>query len=162
MIASPLSCTAAAAVSIALLQLGAVCSRAQQLPVDVGTTVPGYQDDFDGGSLNPSWVIRGQTVYSASGGMLHVASAGADPNHLLYEVAGYDNTTQEVLVRIRVTNFGSGDGPRAGIATGVDPASSQGINLHFRDEPAAGQRHIEFLDDARAWGTEFAFNWQNN
>ena len=149
-------------VSAALLQLGATCSRAQQLPLDVGSVVSGYQDDFDGTSLNPNWVVAGANVYSLSGGMLHVASASGDPNHLLYEVAGYDNTVQEVLARIRVTNFGSGDPARAGIATGVDPSTSQGINLHFRDEPSLGQRHIEFLDDARAWGTEYPIIWQNN
>jgi hypothetical protein len=144
-----------------LLQLGAAPLFAQQVPLDVGTTVAGFQDDF-AGALNPNWVVRGANVYSVSGGMLRVASASGDPNHLLYEVAGYDNTIQEVLVRIRVTNFGSGDGPRGGIATGIDPATSRGINLHFRDEPALGQRHIEFLDDALAWGTEFPFAWQNN
>ena len=106
--------------------------------------------------------MRGASVYSVSGGMLHVTSGSGDPNHLLYELGGYNNTVQEVLVRIRVTNFGSTDGPRGGIATSVDAATSQGIDLHFRDEPSLGQRHIEFLDDSRAWGTEYTIVWQNN
>jgi hypothetical protein len=61
-----------------------------------------------------------------------------------------------------VTNFGSGDPPRAGVSAATDTATSQGINLMFRDEPNPGQRHFEFLDDTRAWGTEFASAWQNN
>ncbi len=133
---------------------------AQQVPLDVGTVVPGYQDDFDGAALNPNWTVRGTAVYSVSGGQLHIATASGDPNHLLYELAGYDNTVQEVLVRIRVTSFGTGDGPRGGAAVSVDTATSQGINLHFRDENLG--RHVEFLDDARAWGTEYYGTWLNN
>src|SRR5262249_52452909 len=78
------------------------------LPVEVGTTVNGFQDDFDGVALDPNWVVSGQTVFSMSGGQLHVTSAGGDPNHLLYELPGYDSTIQEVLARIRVNNYGSG------------------------------------------------------
>src|SRR5436190_3693998 len=152
----------AAFILAALLRLSVVSAFAQQVPLDVGTVVAGYQDDFTGTSLNPSWTVRGASVYSVSGGMLHVTSGSGDPNHLLYELGGYNNTVQEVLVRIRVTNFGSTDGPRGGIATSVDAATSQGIDLHFRDEPSLGQRHIEFLDDSRAWGTEYTIVWQNN
>src|SRR5688572_24088331 len=136
--------------------------NAQLLPNDVGTTVSGFQDDFEGGSLNANWTVRGQDAFSVSGGMLHVASATGDPNHLLYELGGYNNSVQEVLARIRVTNFGSGEPPRAGLSAVADAVTSQGINLMFRDEPNPGQRHFEFLDDTRAWGTELAFAWQNN
>src|SRR6185436_14500973 len=152
---------------LAALQAAAVCLcptsvEAQLLPSDVGATVSGFQDDFDGGTLNPNWVVRGASVFSVGGGMLHVTSTIGDPNHLLYELGGYNNSVQEVLARIRVTNFGSGDAPRAGISAAADTGTSQGINLMFRDEPNPGQRHFEFLDDTRAWGTEFAFAWQNN
>ena len=140
----------------------AITTHAQFLPSEVGSAVNGFQDDFDGATLNPNWVVRGQPVYSVSGGALRVTSTTGDPNHLLYEVAGYDSSVQEVLARIRVTSFGTGDPSRAGISTVIDPVSSQGINWFFRDEPSAGQRHIEFLDDARAWGTELPFAWQNN
>src|SRR5262245_42003945 len=136
--------------------------EAQCLPTEVGTTVNGFQDDFDGASLNPGWTVRGANAFAVGGGMLHVTTTSGDPNHLLYELGGYNNSIQEVLARIRVTNFGTGDGARAGLGTVVDPATSQGINLMFRDEPNPGQRHIEFLDDTRAWGTEFAINWTNN
>ncbi|HZO55650.1 MAG TPA: hypothetical protein VFB63_23270, partial [Bryobacteraceae bacterium] len=132
------------------------------LPSDVGTTVSGYQDDFDGSALGAGWLAQGANVYTVNNGVLRVALAAGDPNHLLYAVAGYNNSVQEVLARIRVLNFGTGDPPRGGIATCVDPlaAPAGGIDLHFRDENLG--RHIEFLDDARAWGTEFQFAWQNN
>lgn len=135
---------------------------AQSVPTEVGTTVAGFQDDFDGAALNPAWTVRGQSAYALGGGILRVTSASGDPNHLLYELGGYSGSVQEVLARIRVTGFGSGDPPRAGLSAAVDPLSSQGINWLFRDEPNAGQRHMEFLDDARQWGPEFTFGWQNN
>src|SRR5579862_7867860 len=62
-----------------------VCAQVQ-LPSDVGTTVNGFQDDFDGAALNPNWIVAGQNVFSVGGGVLHVASATGDPNHLLCEI----------------------------------------------------------------------------
>jgi hypothetical protein len=146
----------------AVVCLCAPVLRAQLLPSDVGATVSGFQDDFDGGTLNPNWAVRGASVYMVSGGMLRVATAAGDPNHLLYELGGYNNSVQEVLARIRVNNFGTGDQPRGGLSAGVDPAAAPagGIDLHFRDENLG--RHVEFLDDLRAWGTEFQFAWLNN
>ncbi len=150
------------AFSLLTLCLAFGQAQAQLAPVEVGTTVNGFQDDFDGSSLNLPWAVRGASVYSVSGGQLHVTSTGGDPNHLLCELPGYNSSVQEVLARIRVNNFGSGDPPRAGLCTATDAATSRGINLMFRDEPAPGQRHIEFLDDTRAWGTELSVAWQNN
>jgi len=136
--------------------------QAQLLPSDVGTTVSGFQDDFEGGAPSPNWATRGASAFSVGGGMLHVTSVAGDPNHLLYELGGYNNSVQEILARIRVTNFGSSDAPRAGLSAVVDAGTSQGINLMFRDEPSPGQRHVEFLNDTLAWGTELAFAWQNS
>src|SRR5271165_1610733 len=82
------------------------------LPTDVGTTVNGFQDNFSGSALGANWVVCGVNVYSVSGGLLHVTTAAGDPNHLLYELPGYDDTVQEVLARIRVLNFASSDGCR--------------------------------------------------
>ena len=138
-----------------------VLTSAQLVPTDVGASVNGFQDDFEGSSLNPTWVVRGQTAFTVGGGMLHLATVAGDPNHLLYELPGYNSSVQEVLARIRVTSFGTGDPSRGGVSAVVDPGTSQGINFFFRDEGALG-RHVEFLDDIRAWGTEFAFAWQNN
>jgi hypothetical protein len=134
------------------------------VPGDVGTIVNGFQDDFDGSTLNPNWVVSGANVFSVSGGVLHVSSASGDPNHLLCEIAGYDSAVQEVLARVRVGNFGAGDAVRGGVAVGVDGLASQGINYLFRNGTSEGQsgNHFAMLDDMRAWGPGQAFTWQPN
>ena len=147
--------------------LGIIAANAQPLvPVDVGQTVHGFQDDFDGSALNPDWTATGaaQGIYSVSDSLLKVVSAVGDPNHLLYAAPGYDRTTQEVLARIRITRFGEGDEARGGVAVGVDASSSQGINLHFRNVNSEGQsgHHTSFLDDLRAWGPGYGFGWLEN
>ncbi|MBI2950169.1 MAG: hypothetical protein HYY23_21245, partial [Verrucomicrobia bacterium] len=133
------------------------------VPSDFGLVVNGYQDDFTASALNPNWKARGPSpnIYSLTNGALRVVSAAGDPNHLVYE-GPYSSTTQEVLARIRVLQFGTGDPARAGIGTAVN-TNSQGINLHFRDlnQNAGGVsingRHIRLLDDNRAWGPGFDF-----
>ncbi len=134
------------------------------LPSDAGTTVNGFQDDFTSAALDVNWVVSGAGVFSVSNGILHVATASGDPNHLLYALPGYDDTVQEVLARIRITSFGSGDGTRGGVGVGVDASSSQGINYLFRNMNSEGQTgaHLAFLDDLRAWGPGQNFAWQPN
>lgn len=143
---------------------GSKLSAQALAPVDVGTTVNGFQDDFDGSALGANWAVRGGDVFSVGGGALHVNSASGDPNHLLYELPGYNDTIQEMLARVRIANVDSGDGVRGGVAVGVDSASSQGINYHFRDNTSDGQSayHMAFLDDLRAWGPVQNFVWQAN
>lgn len=131
------------------------------VPADVYTTVNGYQDDFEGTSLKPGWQIHGANVYSVSNGVLRVTSASGDPNQLYYSGAVYNNSVQEVLMRIRIINFGTGDPPRCGPSTCIDPSANPagGINFHFRDNNG---RALAFLDDRRAWGPSYSFSWQNN
>jgi hypothetical protein len=150
-----------AALSAGLLSLFSGNLHAQPfVPLEVGTTVNGFQDDFHGASPGPDWTVRGASAFSVSGGMLHVTSASGDPNHLLYELPGYNNTTQEVLARIRIVSFGTTDGARAGLGVGIDPSTSQGINYLFRDISTG--RHLSFLNDALVWGPDQSFVWQNN
>ncbi|MGC8830599.1 MAG: lamin tail domain-containing protein [Verrucomicrobiia bacterium] len=147
---------------MALLVFYATKGKSQlYLPNDVYTVVNGYQDDFEGTSLKPGWLIRGASVYSVNNGVLRVSSASGDPNHLLYTGATYNNSVQEVLMRIRFLNFGTGDPPRGGAAVCVDPNASPagGIDYHFRDNNG---RALAFLDDLRAWGPSQSFQWQNN
>jgi len=149
----------------ALLHVFSTGASAQpRVPADVGTAVNGYQDDFDGSSLAGGWQVLGANVYSVSNGALHVTTASGDPNHLLYAVAGYDNSVQEVLARIRVLSFGAGDLVRGGVGVGVDPTSTQGINYLFRDNTSDGQTsyHLAFLNDLIAWGPVQNFIWQPN
>ena len=131
------------------------------VPADVYTTVNGFQDDFEGTSLKPGWQVQGVNVYSVSNGVLHVTSASGDPNHLYYAGAVYNNTVQEVLMRVRFLNFGTGDSPRGGASVCIDPSANPagGINFHFRDNNGRG---LAFLDDKRAWGPVYSFPWQNN
>ena len=141
--------------------------RAQPVvPFEVGTLVAGYQDDFSGTTLQSDWTPTGTAtgVYAVSDGVLHVTTANGDPNHLLYARSGYDATTQEILARLRVLQFGTGDPARGGVGVGVDPNGSTGINFHFRDGPLEGVsgRHLSFLDDFRAWGPALSFAWQTN
>ncbi|HYG35051.1 MAG TPA: immunoglobulin domain-containing protein, partial [Clostridia bacterium] len=142
------------------------CRLAAQpfLPTEVGKTVSGFQDDFSGTTLDPNWVVTGADVYSVGSGMLHFISASGDPNHLLYGLPDYDDTIQEVLARVRIVNFGSGDPARGGVGVGVDPFSGQGINYLFRNDNSEGQvgYHLAFLDDMRAWGPGQGFTWQPN
>ena len=144
----------------------AVTADAQpNLPIEIGQTVNGFQDDFRDASLNPNWISVGASdIYEVAGGLLKVHSATGDPNHLLYTAPGYDDTVQEVLARIRVRDFGQGDPARGGVGVAVSAASGQGINYHFRDYDSEGQsgRHTSFLDDLRAWGPGYAFTWTND
>src|SRR5690348_16099389 len=146
-------------VAVALVFSTAPGSAQPQLPRDVGTTVSGFQDDFNGTALNPNWVVAGANVFSVSNGALHVTAATGDPNHLLYELPGYDNTVQEVLARVRVLSFGSGDLVRGGVGVGVDPASTQGINYLFRENTTDAQSavHLALLDDMIIWGPVQSF-----
>ena len=129
-------------------------------PRDFGTTVNGFQDDFE--RMSATWVVAGASVYSVSSGVLHVGQANGDPNHLLCTAA--TSTVQEILARIRVTRFGNGPYARGGIGVCVDPSTGQGINFTFRDNDEAGQpgRHLALLDDYREWGPVLNFAWQTN
>jgi hypothetical protein len=135
-------------------------------PAEVGTVVNGFQDDFNGTTLASGWIRAGSAddVFSVGSGSLHVATANGDPNHLVYSGATYDPQVQEVLARMRVLQFGTGDAARGGVVVGVDPAAGVGINFHFRDGAMEGQtgRHLSFLDDFRAWGPGYGFSWQLN
>ena len=146
-------------------------------PYENGQIVNGFQDSFNGPARDPRWVPfgTGGDLYQQANGVLHVTVRSGDPNHLLYVAPGYSSGVQEVLARIRVTDFGTGDPPRAGIGVGVDtsPAqSNRGLNLLFRDytQDNVPGRQFKFLDDLRSWGPpglrnvpgQTALGWQAN
>jgi hypothetical protein len=141
-----------------------------QAPIDVGQTVNGFQDDFTSTVRNPDWVAvpPEKDDYVPTNGVLKVTVVGDNPGldtHLLYAAPGYSEEAQEVLARIRVIAFGQGDPHRCGVAVGVNPDSSQGIDLHFRDHTQNGivGRQFKLLDDRRAWApTGLKFDWQTN
>jgi len=126
----PLVTLARSLLSLGLgLLVGFKLSAQSLLPVDAGTTVNGFQDNFSDSALGANWVVHGDNVYCASGGRLHVTQAGGDADHLLYEFPGYDNTVQEMLARIRVFALGSGDQSRGGLAVGVSSDTCLGGQL---------------------------------
>ncbi|MBL9126415.1 MAG: hypothetical protein JNL97_02150, partial [Verrucomicrobiales bacterium] len=136
-------------------------------PAELGQTVNGFQDDFTGATRNPDWKVRGPggDYYAQGDGVLRVSARAGDPNHLLYEAAGYHTNVQEVLARIRITAFGNNDAARAGIGVGIATNNSQGINLHFRNflQDAIPGRQFKLLDDARAWGPPgLKTDWETN
>jgi hypothetical protein len=148
----------------------AIIDLSIEVPFDFGQAVTGYQDDFDAATRNPLWlpVPPEKDAYEQTGGLLKVTVVGDNPGldtHLLYAAPGYSDTVQEVLARIRITNFGKGDPARCGIAVAVNADDSQGINLHFRDNDQNGVlgRQFKLLDDRRAWGPPgYDLDWENN
>lgn len=128
---------------------------------EFGTTVNGYQDDFNGSTLNPDWLLfdgggNGPGLFTLSGsGSLFMNPAQGDPNKLLYNPAsGYDNSVQEVLALVRVvSDITNSDGFRGGLASLSNPFDGQGINLLIRQPGRNGLgNHFNLLDDLRAWG----------
>jgi hypothetical protein len=127
---------------------------------EFGTNVNGYQDDFNGTTLNPDWLVYNgggsPNLFTLSGsGSLIMNPAAGDPNKLLYNPAsGYDNSVQEVLALIRVnTDTAAVDGFRGGVASVSNTFDGQGINLLIRQPGQNGPgNHFNLLDDARAWG----------
>lgn len=172
--------TALTSLAAAGMCLLATPASAQSVvwPNDYGQNVAGFQDTFVGTTINTNWqavnVGTKAKVYTLTGkGVLKVTTCDGDPNHILVVIPGYDKNNQEVLARFRVTNFGTGDGPRGGIGVAVDATPqtggataspwSRGINLHFRDYSENGLtgKHLRFLDDNRAWGNNDPFVWES-
>jgi hypothetical protein len=131
---------------------------------EAGSFVNGYQDDFDGTTLNPDWFLldrgvppNGPGLFTLTGnGTLLMNPALGDPNKLLYNPATpYSDSVQEVLALIRVVTdpAGTNDGFRGGVNVASNLGDGQGINLHFREPGQQGPgNHFNLLDDQRAWG----------
>ena len=146
---------------------------AGQQPAEFGKTVNGFQDEFKGATRDPNWVAVGPggDNYPQQDGVLKVFPATGDPNHLLYMGAGASNMVSEVLARIRVVNFSSGDPARGGIAVNVSSNTTSkpnqwiGMNLNIRNNSEgtpASTVHFKILDDLRGWGPQTTFGWTNN
>src|SRR6185503_19194967 len=97
-------------------------------PADACTVVAGFQDNFSAATRDSLWVPRGAggDVYLQNNGVLSVSSPAGDPNHLLYEKAGYNATIQEALMRVKVKTFQTHVDNRAGVGLSVASANSQG------------------------------------
>ena len=142
-------------------------------PAELGQTLNGFQDDFKGATRDPNWVAVGPggDHYVQQDGVLKVFVSDGDPNHLLYMGSGASNTVHEVLARIRVVNFSSGDPARGGLAVNVSTNVAShltdwiGVNLNIRNSSEgtpASTVHFKLLDDLRGWGPQTTFAWTNN
>ncbi len=119
------------------------------LPVEMGQSVRGFQDNFDGTQRNPDWVPTGAggDVYVQADGVLHVGSPAGDPNHLLYMASGYDPDNQEVLARIRLKSPGGRRGITVATVIGFGGQSHAGNNLLL-----PSNQKIQFLEDFCCFG----------
>jgi hypothetical protein len=136
------------------------------LPLDIGQTVNGYQDDFEGATRNPNWIAAGLDLYQQADGVLKVPTIPDDPNHLLYQAPGYDDAAQEVLARIKINAFTAGGGSRAGVAVASNPQAThpgEAINLLFIDFDLGGVAGPQFrlLNDWVAWGPTPPPEWRS-
>lgn len=141
--------------------------QAQYAPLDFGQVVHGFQDDFNCPTRDPNWVSTppDQDCYAQAQGVLKATVKNGDPNHLLYAVPGYDEVVQEVLAKIKVTAFGTGDDARAGIGIATSTNDSQGLNLVLCDMKKEGVpgRQCKLLNDYLAWGpASLTLRWKTN
>jgi hypothetical protein len=124
---------------------------------EYGTTVNGFQDQFEGASLDPAWTLVGGATASVSGGYLHASGATTDPSKLLYTGASYDGITQNVLALIRVNSTSGGSDSRVGVSVS-NTTGGQGMSLMFRGAPSYSI--VSFLNDFVAHGPQNSFAWQ--
>ena len=126
-------------------------------PDDVAALVNGFQDDFSSSVRNPDWVsvpAASDPFWIQANGVLRVTTMSPNPNHLLYKPATpYDNSTQEVLVRIRYKHLNADNNALIGPAVGCNPNDpgghpGAGINIMLSGQgPSA-----VLLNDYIEWG----------
>ena len=148
-------------------------ANAVAAPYDLLQTVHGYQDNFEAATRNTNWVAVGPggDHYVQTKNVLQGSTSVGDPNHLLFMGAGASNNVQEILARMRIVAFGTGDPCRGGVALGVNTnivsgnaTAWSGYNIQFRDYTSeASVRHNRLLDDLRSWGpTDLDNAWAND
>lgn len=134
---------------------------------EYGTTVNGFQDDFDGTTLNPGWLRvdpgnnDGGNVYTLSGdGRLLMGIPQGDGNRLLYNGATYSTSSQEVLALMRSNTAPPANNLwRFGVAGLTNTSNGNGINLELLgNENDAPNLHARLLNDNTAWSPTFQSN----
>lgn len=145
------TCTSAAICVAAALALTANATTFQ--PPEQGQAVNGYEDTFDGATLNPDWLISGGGSYEQADGVLTVSGTGADPAHLFYDPAtSYNATDQEILALVRpIGDWVTADQSRGGVVVAGDAGASQGVNILMRKWSG---ENFTFLNDGIAWGPD--------
>jgi hypothetical protein len=164
------------------------------LPAEFAQSVAGFQDDFTAATLDTNWIAlgvdaeNGDNLFLQDGdGLLHVSSPTnaypSNPNRLLYNGPAYDGTHQEVLMRLRVTDFAPGGGGGLDSIAGVSVANNPnapgngiyygggtgGIDMILGDYNGAGLGYTgvpgfqaAMFDDWAAWGPGLSYPWTTN
>ena len=125
----------------------------------LGTTVNGYQDFFQGTTLNSGWVADEPSLWSVSNGALHfngTESSGAGINRLYYKPAGLAASTNWDILALITINSASGGSPRIGAFAGGtpgNPPNTTAANVllwsdNFGSTPG-------YLLDGVSWGPAF-------
>jgi hypothetical protein len=169
-------------VSLSLLTLGLLqfngMAQNTNMPSDFGTVVNGFQDNFTNATRDPAWIVSGAggDKYFQTNGVLSVGTMFAgNPNHLLYIPAGgYDGTTQEVLIRIRIINmpFVPQGSAHAGEVVAAEPPGGEnlpegsGVNWQLMNTSDDGSLYGDDINgpqarslyDYVAWGPGYTNN----
>jgi RHS repeat-associated protein len=117
--------------------------------VNLGPEVSGSVSSFQSGwtYVNGTWVVNGSTLSQTD-------TVNGDPKKAIYTGQSF-GVNQEIEASVEVNTWNSGDYARAGVGVLTDPSTGQGYNLLFH-----GTNQVQFLDDNRAWGNSYTFNWQ--
>jgi hypothetical protein len=152
------------------------------LPVEFGSTVNGFQDDFSEATINTNWLIYSATaggsliwpppanlssLVKQTNGNLYIGVPGGaySPLHVVYAPsAPYNGTNQEVLARIMVTSFVPGAYSLAGVCVCANAGTARAIDWLLGNEnptiPAGPSGVI--LDDEIVWGPGESYAWVVN
>jgi len=99
----------------------------------------------------------GGGTWSIETSKLKNVGAAGDPNKLIITALGNVDTDIDMLVKINVTSFVSGDLSRMGLSCcmDTDPSRGSGYCGLFHDD----RDSLELLNDLRSWGTGGAYGW---
>lgn len=132
------------------------------VPEEAGQVVNGYQDDF-AAPLSTNWSTVGPAIdrFQQTNGVLRVRSSSSGFSQLLLSAASPDATTQELLVRARITRLSAGDASPGGIAVAADTNSPSGFNYVFRATAPSGRQTV-LREESLGWGPQTTFAWATN
>jgi hypothetical protein len=105
-------------------------------------------------------VKTGGGSWSLENGTLKNVGNSGDPNKLLIASVGVVGTGVDMLVKIKVASFASGDPSRMGLSAFMDSSPSRGsgyCGLLHND-----QNSVDLLNDLRSWGSHASYSWSLN
>lgn len=138
----------------------------------VGLAIAGqvlFVDRFEREDLGPDWTVvhppgEEWSNWSVEGGVLKQATkkrmAAAAPEGKAVIVAKKFPKELTIVAKVRVDEWEDGDHARAGVALrvsmGKNATAGEGYNFIFHQTT----NEVAFLDDHRAWGTKFPYQWK--